>query len=246
VSFVPERVARSVPRARVFCCPYAGGSSLAYLNWIGLDSEIDVVRLDYPGRLVKQDGPMLRSVDELASHLYDEISAILDLPFALVGSSLGGLVAFELARMAEAHGRSPAMLIVCACPAPDRLSSREKLSQFEDDDDFLSGIASQYGDAISAVAKDPESREVFLPVIRADIEAFDSYRLNSAQPIACDLLAVRGESDKAVRFADMAAWLRYSKGLANLLSVPGDHFFIEKCPSVIAKELRTRMKCSPA
>jgi surfactin synthase thioesterase subunit len=59
--------------------------------------------------------------------------------------------------------------------------------------------------------------------------------------IRSDIIAVRGERDKAVRFADIAPWRNYSRGSVALLSVAGDHFFVESRPGLIVQELRGRL-----
>jgi surfactin synthase thioesterase subunit len=224
----------------VFCCPYAGGSSLAYERWQDLDPDIEVVALDYPGRLLRDEEPLLRSTNELVPWMFEEIAGRLDRPFSLVGSSLGAIIAFELAGLAESRGLPPCVVMLCACAAPSRLRKRAELSA-RDDAGFLAEIAERYGSAISALSHDPEARGVFLPILRADIETFEGYDGSAAKVIRSDIIAVRGERDKAVRFADIAPWRNYSRGSVALLSVAGDHFFVESRPGLIVQELRGRL-----
>jgi surfactin synthase thioesterase subunit len=228
-------------RARVFCCPYAGGSSLAYQQWSDIDPEIEVIALDYPGRLVRDDEPLLRSIGELVPWMFEEIAPKLDLPYSLVGSSLGGIVAFELARMAEARGCPPSVVVLCACAAPSRLRGRTSLTSC-DDASFVEGISARYGGLIGAIANDPEICGKFLPLMRADIETFEGYEGGEAAPIHTDIIAVRGEDDRAVRFADIAPWRHYSTGTVSLMSVVGDHFFVAGRPTAIFAELSSRLK----
>ncbi|MBC7975168.1 MAG: thioesterase [Myxococcales bacterium] len=232
------------PRARIFCCPYAGGSSLAYRRWADGDPDVEVVSLDYPGRLQRDDEPMLRSVAELAASLFEDIADKLDRPAAIVGSSLGGLVAFELVRLAERRGIRIAVLVVCACAAPARLQRRQALADL-DDDAFVAGLTERYGGAFGAVAADPEARELFLPILRADIETFEAYAGTEVTPIRAEIIAVRGEADRAVSFADVAAWRACSSGAVQLLAVPGDHFFVQDRPSAVLHEIRSRLTRAP-
>jgi hypothetical protein len=79
---------------------------------------------------------------------------------------------------------------------------------------------------------------------RADVETFESYAGADAAPIAADIVAIRGEQDRAVSFADVAGWHDYTRRGFTLLSVPGDHFFVESAPSLVAQELRSRAKAT--
>jgi surfactin synthase thioesterase subunit len=228
------------PRARVFCCPFAGGSSLAYQRWLKFDPEVEVVALDYPGRLMRGREPLLRSIGELVPWLFEDIAARLDRPFSLVGASLGAIVAFELARFTEARGRAPVVVAVCSCAAPSRLRDRKKLAAC-DDARFAAGMIARYGGSIRAIVSDPDASSLFLPIMRADMATFESYDGSAAGPIAADVIAVRGEQDEAVSSEDLAAWREYSAGSTTLLSVRGDHFFVKNGPGELAPRLLERL-----
>jgi surfactin synthase thioesterase subunit len=232
---------RVEPYARVFCLPYAGGSSLAYRDWVGAAEGVHVVPVDYPGRLLRDDEEVVLDVSELALILYEELRGQLDRPFALVGASLGGLVAYELARLVEREGHPLVLMVVCACAAPSRHGRRERLSALEDEQ-MLEGLSRRYGtEALGALMDDPVVRASLMPVIRADIQTFERYSAAGARPIRADLLALRGTLDGAIGLADVAAWRAFTDGTFELRSVEGGHFFVETNPQPVLLDLLAKL-----
>ena len=105
---------------RLFCFPFAGGSAGTYHRWPRLaPSRIDVCAVEYPGRGIRcGEEPFLR-LGPLVRNLADLLEPLLTEPFAFFGHSMGGLVAFELARTLRERGtRQPRHLFISATAAP--------------------------------------------------------------------------------------------------------------------------------
>ncbi|MFC9327330.1 thioesterase II family protein [Kitasatospora sp. NPDC057015] len=227
--------------ARVFCLPYAGGSSLAYRGW-GLGPGVELVAVDYPGRLMRPAEPAPDSVPELVAALTEELSPSWDLPFVLCGTSLGSLVAFELARAAEQAGRPPEAVVLCACAAPGRPPRGEPVTDLADTA-FLEAVAERYGGAVAALSGDPEAQAVVLPMLRADLRAFERYAGSAPPaPIAADIVAFSGRQDRSTGFGEIAAWRSFTTGDFQVSSVPGGHFFVEQQPPEVIGEIRSRLR----
>ncbi|MFF3751424.1 thioesterase II family protein [Streptomyces sp. NPDC002018] len=229
--------------ARVFCLPYAGGSSLAYRGWSDLGPGLEVVAVDYPGRLMRPAEPLLDSVPALVAALTEELSPSWDLPFVLCGTSLGSLVAFELARAAEQAGRPPEAVVLCACAAPGRPPRNPPVTDLTDTG-FLDAVADRYGGALAALSGDPEAQAVVLPMLRADLRAFERYTAQPVQhpPIAADVVAFSGQQDHSTGFGEIAGWRAFTTGDFQIRSVPGGHFFIEQRPPEVIGEIRARLR----
>lgn len=220
-------------RARLFCFPYAGGSSLVFREWeSGVGPDIEVFAVDYPGHLFRSKERLIKSMGTLARVLGEELSTNWDLPFALCGASLGALVALELARIAEAVDRRPELLVVAACPPPNLLLRRPRIAGLRDDA-FLRVLAERYGGLGYDAEVDPRVRRVVLPIIRADVELLEEYVRSSPAAVSCDVLAVAGADDLAAAPADLAGWNEFSTGHFRLLTLRGGHFFIEAGSSVL-------------
>ena len=74
---------------------------------------------DPPGRLHRLGEPPIEKIDEYVSNAMRAMSALPDTPCALMGYSLGAVVAYEIAQRLAALGMGdPLHLFVAASPAP--------------------------------------------------------------------------------------------------------------------------------
>lgn len=226
---------------RLFCFPYAGGSQLAYAAWSRFGGGVEVEAVDYPGHLLRPREKLARSMEDLVERLTAELAGRWDGPFALMGASLGGLVAFELARVAEAAGTPPRAVIVTSCAAPSRLHKHAPIAGLPDEA-FLRAFAERYGGLKPEILADPSALALILPMVRADMELFEDYATSSHEPIASDILAVGGADDRATPLDDVAAWREFSTGAVQIASVPGDHFFAETRPEAMMEMVRSLCK----
>jgi cytochrome P450/surfactin synthase thioesterase subunit len=227
----------SKPDARVFCLPYAGGSSVAYRRWRNLGERVEVVAVDYPGHLLRPDEPALESVQEIVADLAARLAPLWDAPFVICGASLGALVAFELARSAEALGRRPLAVVLAACAAPSRLPKHASIADL-DDEAFIRSVENRYGTVGVSLGSDPDVAQIVLPALRADIAVFERYAATSPDAITSDILAIAGQDDGSVSYGEIAAWQEFTSGTARPLSVPGGHFFVETDPHPVVGEIR--------
>jgi surfactin synthase thioesterase subunit len=226
---------------RLFCFPYSGGSQLAYAAWSNFGDGVEVVGVDYPGHLLRPREKLARSMDDLVERLTAELADRWDRPFALMGASLGGLVAFELARVAEAAGTPPTAVIVTSCAAPSLLHKHAPIAGLADEA-FVRAFAERYGGLKPEILADPSALALILPMARADKELFEDYAARSHAPIASDILAVGGADDRAAPLDAVAAWREFSTGAVRIASVPGGHFFAEERPEAMMEMVRTLLQ----
>ncbi|MGH1555837.1 thioesterase II family protein [Streptomyces sp. L7] len=113
---------RPAAAIRLVCLPYAGGSAAVYRTWNQLvPSDVAVCPVELPGRGMRIGEQPFSRLAPLVRALADAMEPLFDRPFALFGHSLGGLVAFELARLLRRRGWPvPCHLFVSASAAPAR------------------------------------------------------------------------------------------------------------------------------
>ena len=118
--WIALRARAAAPRLRLYCFPYAGRGASLYVPWdsrFGPDVEVCPVQL--PGREERLHEPLARRMPEIVDRFLAEVGHELDRPFAFFGYSMGGVVAYEIARRLQAEGaRSPEMLFVSASRPP--------------------------------------------------------------------------------------------------------------------------------
>ncbi len=221
-------IARVKPRPalRLFCFPYAGGGASIFRQWASLlPSEIDVCALYLPGRESRLREPAFTDVTALVQTLTDVLRPYLDVPFALAGHSMGGVIAFEFARALRAnHLRGPAHLFVSAQRAP-QLPPRHAPIHHLKGEEFNRALA-RLGGTPQAVLEHKELMELLFPVLQADFTLYENYAYTSAPPLDCPISAFYGEQDHLVSEYELAAWREQTSSTFALRGIPGNHFFI--------------------
>lgn len=211
---------------RLVCFPHAGASAFIFREWHALmPASVGVVPMQLPGhgeRLreapFKRLGPLLRSVCAA-------LLPALDRPFALFGHSVGALIAFELARLLEGeHGRRPEHLFVSGRGAPDLPSPRGDIHRLPPAA-FVMALC-EYSRSVRGLLDDPEAMELFLPILRADLELAETYGYVPRPPLSCPITVFGGEEDETVPPEQLSGWRRQTVRTCAIHMLPGDHFFV--------------------
>jgi surfactin synthase thioesterase subunit len=229
---------RPEARLRLFCFPYAGSGAAVFRTWPqALPPEIECCAVQPPGREGRLSEPACRSVTELVEQAAQGLVRHLDKPFALFGHSLGALACFELARrLRREHGLAPAHLFVSACRAPQRPDPHPALHGLPDPR-FLEEVQRRY-DAIPAeVAGHAELLELLLPTLKADFEAFETYRYASGAPLDCPVTCFGGEADPYATREELADWREQTESFFRMKLYPGGHFYLQAVEAELLSEL---------
>ena len=111
----PYRPERGVVRLRVLCFPHAGGGASAFRGWTrDQPPGVDIRAVQLPGREDRIREPFPEDILALCEALLPS----LDVPYVLVGNSLGALVAFELARQFQQRYFLPPIRLVLRARRP--------------------------------------------------------------------------------------------------------------------------------
>lgn len=211
-------------RMRLFCFPYAGLGTSAFRGWSGaLGPDVDVCPVQLPGRESRQGEAPFTRIEPLIDAAVVALRPYLDVPFALLGHSLGAAIAFELARRVEV---GPQQLFVSARRAPhlpERLPPIAHLPNAA----FVEAVQRRYAGIPAAVLESADVLELLLPRLRADFEVLETYPYVAADPIACPISAFGGLEDASVTTADLAAWSQHTRGGLRMRMLPGPHLFLQ-------------------
>jgi thioesterase domain-containing protein len=189
-------------------------------------------------------------------------------PFCLCGWSMGGVVAFEMARQLQAQGPQVAPLVLIDSPA---LTDHHKLQEGEEA--LLLGFALSLGvrwDDISSVRErlkrmEPGRRMAYLleqaremkvlplgtgldqlvhlfNVFKHDVELLKNY---TPQPYSGSIMLFKAE-EQLIAFDFDMGWTDLAKGGLTIRVVPGDHYTIMHPPQVagLAEQLRQYLQAS--
>jgi surfactin synthase thioesterase subunit len=156
---------------------------------------------------------------ELARHA-------LDRPYVLLGHSMGGLLAFEIARALRSRGKGPPiLLVVSGCRPPHTIAFKQTVSNLPDAE-LMAVLQDRYGGIPPAVRDNPELQKLLLPVLRADFQMVESYRYVDQSPLGVPMLVLGGTDDTVVSPGQLVEWRRYTTQECNVRLLPGGHFFV--------------------
>jgi len=223
----PVGCLRPQPRAleRLVCFAHAGGGPAVYRKWPeALAPEVEVWAATLPGRAMRSEEPFGAAWEPLVTSFADQLEpAGTEAPPALLGHSLGGLLAFEVARELERRGVAPRHVFVSGCRPPHRVVTGAPLP--EGDDALVEDVDVRYGAVPPAVRAEPELLRRFVPVLRADLELAAAYVWDEGERLACPLTALSGMADKTAPPREVAHWAAHTSGPFQHLAMRGAHFF---------------------
>jgi medium-chain acyl-[acyl-carrier-protein] hydrolase len=214
------------PSLRLFCFPYAGGNAQAFRGWQRYFlPDIDLCLVHLPGRGKRIDEPMFTRLDLLVQTVANLITSEPQPPYALFGHSMGALISFELTReLRRRHFASPRRLFLSGRGAPNG-TSREVPRFNLPEEAFVEEVRRLNGTPQELLDL-PESRNLLLPVFRADFEMVDTYEYHPEEPLSCPITVYGGLQDADTSVDTLRAWEEHTSAGCNQRVFPGDHFFI--------------------
>lgn len=225
--WVAHHVPNPAARLRLLCFPFAGGGASAYRGWAReLPAGVELCPVQYPGRETRIAEPLQTSLSVLVRMAAGGLEPLLDEPYAFFGHSMGALVAFELAREIAQRGlRPPVQLVLSGYRAP-MLPHHSALPFDLPTDEFVERLRKLEGTPQAALDS-PELMEMILPILRADCQVCDQYRLRDLTPLDMPLAVFGGRADPEAGEAELAPWQQLAGGGFALRMFEGGHFFIQ-------------------
>jgi len=213
---------------RLFCFTYAGGGTTFFRSWGQLfPDSVEICPIRLPGRESRLRETPCTSISQIVSLLMDEMRPFLDKPFAFYGHSMGGIVAYEMARALQSRRLpQPKHLLVSGCRAPHVPDPDPPIYHLSDDE-FIPAIGRLNGTP-AAVLENKELLALMIPILRADFEAIERYEYQDGPSLSCSITAVSGDADPKAGRDDMLAWGQHTTGKFSHHERAGDHFFIHQ------------------
>ncbi|GGT43612.1 thioesterase [Streptomyces kurssanovii] len=242
------------PPLRLYCFAHAGAGVTGFARWPTRSGpDIDIRPVLLPGRDSRRHE---RRPTTRTALLEDLLGVLADAahhgPYVLYGHSLGGMVAYTLARALTDKGLPPPVLLaVGACPPPHAALAHHS---GELSDERLLTFLGDLGSAPTGLLADPDSvwHRTVLPVLRDDLRLGADLRAAANDPatggpLPVPVLAVDGQSDRVVDAKAMDGWRRWTTGPLVRRTVPGDHFFVRgrEIPRLIGRACRVARRTAP-
>lgn len=238
---LPSYLPNPAAKAKLFCFPFAGGSASFYRNWSLSLPDIDVVPIQLPGREGRLFEQPFLDIQDLIHSLAPQIVPLLDGPFSLMGYSMGGIIAYELAHYLQSiHGLSPEHLYVGACRSPQS-DDWLALPRAYSDDEIITRLRDLGGTPQEILAQS-DYLAIVLPTIRADFLLCASYRpRTNASKLSSSIHVFGGTQDRTASPNEMARWAAETTGPFEHKQYEGGHFFIHDHLTDIQASIQTSM-----
>jgi surfactin synthase thioesterase subunit len=219
--------------------PHAGAAAASYrVLAAALAAGGDTYIVQYPQRADRLAEPAHETVHDLALGLFAAGPWRSVAPLRLFGHSMGAVVAFEFARVAEEHDVAVQKLWTSAGPPPCIIADLPELPT--SDDGVLADIADLGGTDPELLA-DEEFSELLTTAMRADYQAFNRYDPSPDIRIGADIHVLGGRDDHRIETDVLRLWERHTAGSFELSLYDGGHFYVYDHVEAIATQVNANV-----
>ncbi len=227
---------------RLLCLPHSGAGASAYRAWgADLPDWIGVCPVQPPGRETRRQEPPFSEVGPLVSALAQDISTVIDGPYAVLGHSTGAICAFELCRELRRIGApQPVHLFIAGRRAPQVGERSSRLGELTLDE--LAEVLRRHGGTPDWVVNDPAMLRMLHPLLTADFAVSEEYTYAPEPPLDLPISVFAASEDPRASTAQLAAWEQQTTGQFTLHLLEGDHFAIFTHASDVHRAVATALR----
>ncbi|HEU4962684.1 MAG TPA: alpha/beta fold hydrolase [Bacilli bacterium] len=225
---------RTTTKRYLILVPFAGGYSASFRPLSQLiQSDWNILAIEPPGHGANRE-PLIESIEELVDLYLEQLLPVLSNAdsFVLFGHSMGGLVVHNLTQRLEAAGLFPEQVIISGITPPD--AKREPVVE-RNDEDFLEYVVS-LGGIPDELLKYKELIELFLPVLRNDFRAVESYDTYKRTTLQTPVHVFSGEEDPRAYPEAVRGWSEWAEQ-ATFYEFQGGHMFVLSEAQAVAEQL---------
>jgi surfactin synthase thioesterase subunit len=215
--------------------PHAGGAAVGYRKLAtALAAAGDTYIVQYPQRAERLREPAAETVQDMARGLFVAGPWRQMAPLRLFGHSMGAVVAFEFARIAESRGAAVERLWASAAPAPSAVEAKPDLPTSHDD--LIVDIV-DFGGTDAELLADPEFAELLVTAVRADYAAINRYTCSPEIQISADISVLGARGDLRVDATELQLWQEHTAGSFDLSWYDGGHFYLDDHIEAVAAQV---------
>lgn len=217
-----------MPKVKLFCIPYAGGSAQMYHSWMGhVHPAIELCPVELSGRGQRFNDPLYNNFDELIDDVFQQIETnIQETPYAFFGHSLGALIAFELVHKIKDNKLPlPKHVFYSGKSAPNLENKRKMIYHLLEPAQFKEELM-KLGGTSRVVFENKELEELFLPIIKNDFKLAETYQFKEGRSLYGGEITVFLGKEDELTAEQCHQWSNCTSGTCKLIYVNGGHFFI--------------------
>lgn len=181
---------------------------------------------------------------KLVEAISEAIHSADDVPFAFLGHSLGGLVAFEVCRYNARHGKPlPERLFISGCRAARYRTGLGGIHLLDDDD--LIERLKEYDGTPPEILAHRELMDIVLPAIRADFALVENYVYEPQEPLSLPITVFAGTREKFDSAAQISGWTQETTNNCVVQWFDGGHFFIQSHRQDVINQINAELQKIP-
>lgn len=237
---------------QLFILPYAGGSIAAFKKLTDLiDLRVEVVTVEYAGRGTRAKEPLAESIWNLLDDaiVYCRERRKQDIPYAVMGYSMGSVLAYEILKREALFGDLRHLFISAEVSPKDRSLELRKIKN--PTDERILDRARQLGGLNDRILQNKRFADIYIKPMLSDYKLFFEYAFGEDKDkagqdelkidkIRTDTTFFYCEKDTAL--ADVQRWEELIDGKFDYHEMGENHFFINQHYKEMAQVINYHLK----
>jgi medium-chain acyl-[acyl-carrier-protein] hydrolase len=181
--------------------------------------------------------PRIERWDLLTDALMKSLVPLVRGNVAFFGHSLGGLVAYEMAKRL-----APTAVFLSSTRAAHvfHRTARRKYADMSEAE--LIQDLTTLGGTPRECLEDPELRDLVLPVVRSDYRLVDNYNFVPTEKLGMPLHVYGGRTDDETDPDSLAAWAELTSKVSDVKWFDGGHFYLFEQTDALLADLRAKLE----
>lgn len=234
-----SRAPRPEAAYRLYCFPYAGGTSGEFLRWGDDLPEAEVWGVVPPGRGERLGEPPFELMTELVRTLIADVR--FEAPFAFFGHSLGAGTAFETARALRAAGLPGPEVLFVSGHRPPHLPRADAPIHHLPPAEFRALVQERYPSPPPELVDDEELYAEIMETMRCDLALFETYEFVDGPALDCPIVVASGREDFWSE-DDLRPWGMHTRAGSEVHLVDGDHFYLPRQSAQVVRIIGDTMR----
>ena len=213
---------------QLFILPYAGGSIAAFKRLTDLiDERIEVITVEYAGRGTRAKEPLAESVQSLLDDAiaYCQERRKQGLPYAVMGYSMGSVLAYEMIARQEIFGQLRHFFISAEVSPKDRWLELRKVE--DPTEERILERARRLGGLEERMLKNKRFFDIYIKPMLSDYRHFFDYQFSDPyEKLHVNTTFFYCQQDTALE--DVKKWDELIDGEFAFYEMGKDHFFINQ------------------
>lgn len=227
-------------RLQLFLVPFAGGNANSFNKLIScLDNYVEAITVEYPGRGTRYGEGYINDyntfLEDVAAYINNRRN--LNLPYILLGYSLGSALIYDLIRLNKID-KEPELLILCARGFVAHRVESQRYT-FLGEDEFIEKVRC-LGGVDERILSNKRFFNLYMEPLKNDYQIWSQYTyIELNNKLSCDILTFFCNTDTPREL--VYDWKQITTGNVSYYEFGNNHFFINEHYQEMADIINKKM-----